>query len=510
MIPLLFGGRRSSWFRKQRLPKRAPHRRARLCLEELESRALMSAGWTASPALTNVTPLASSTPAVYYSPSQIQTAYGFSSVYSTNKLTGAGETIAIVDAYDDPYISSELSKFDKQFGISAPPSFSKVMVGGTARFNLGWAMEIALDVEWAHAIAPGANILLVEATSSSDTALMNAVTYASSHANVVSMSWGGSEFSGETAYDSTFSKSGVVFVAAAGDNGTANGPEWPSVSPNVVGVGGTTLYLNSDNTRSSESGWSGGGGGPSTVESEPSYQAKVETSKVRTAPDVGYIADPNTGVLVYSLGGWWSFGGTSIGAPQWSGLFALADQGRGSGNALSNVGPLLYSSSFTNDFYDITSGNNGFPAGTGYDEVTGLGTPNASKLVPDLVNASTTSNAAATKTSGSGKSSGSFGFRFDGIVIGGPTPGTDNATLASILATRPADSASTPAPQTPLTTVDSVWLTETNEAPRMDTLRKDDALRDVSRLLQRGSPSSVEVNDDIDVSAVQTDDGASE
>ena len=193
------------------------------------------------------------------SPSQIRTAYGFNQITLSNGKAGdgTGETIALVDAYDDPSIASDLATFDQQFGLAAPPSFVKVGINSsgaasTTTFptaNQGWAGEIELDVEWAHAIAPGASILLVEANSASDTDLMNAVDYARNYAGVVavSMSWGGSEFSGEASYDSHFTTPaghvGVTFFASAGDSGSPL--IWPAVSTHVVGVGGTTLTLNS-------------------------------------------------------------------------------------------------------------------------------------------------------------------------------------------------------------------------------------------------------------------------
>src|SRR5207244_2794009 len=221
------------------------------------------------------------------------------------------------------------------FTVADPPSFAKVdQNGGTGypALDTGWAGEIALDVEWAHAIAPGASILLVEANSASFADLLTAVDTAASYPGVsaVSMSWGGGEFSGESAYDPHFSHPGVTFVASAGDSGTP--PEWPSISPNVVSVGGTSLTLTSGGGYGSETGWRSGGGGTSAYVPKPTYQTYVSTpsSTKRTGPDVAYDADPNTGVLVYDSvnGGWFAYGGTSAGAPQWAALVAIADQGR--------------------------------------------------------------------------------------------------------------------------------------------------------------------------------------
>ena len=158
------------------------------------------------------------------------------------------QTIAIVTAYNDPKITSDLAAFDRQYGLSAPPSLTVKNLGGTTT-DAGWALETSLDVEWAHALAPAANILIVEAASSSLSSLFSAVSYASKQAgvSVVSMSWGTNEFWGESYYDSLFTTpaghSGVTYVAASGDSGAWYGPMYPSVSPNVLAVGGTTLTL---------------------------------------------------------------------------------------------------------------------------------------------------------------------------------------------------------------------------------------------------------------------------
>ena len=327
-----------------------------------------------------------STPAAPYSPQQIYQAYGFNQISNT----GAGETIAIVDAYNDPKIKADLTTFDSTFGIAAPPSFTVVnQTGGTKlpRGNSNWSVEISLDVEWAHAIAPAANIILVEASTSSFTNLLAAEDYARNHAQVVSNSWGSSEFSGETSYDYHFTSptgKNVVFTVASGDSGSPAG--YPGVAPGVLSTGGTTLPLDaSGNLIASETGWSGSGGGISTYEPLPSYESGLGYTH-RTNPDVAYNSDPNTGYYVldsYS-GGWYAVGGTSAAAPQWAGLVALADQTRSTplnGPALLS---LIYGLKGAN-FNDITSGSNGgYSAGPGYDLVTGWGSPQAQKLVPYL------------------------------------------------------------------------------------------------------------------------------
>ncbi|MDE2507071.1 MAG: S53 family peptidase [Planctomycetota bacterium] len=330
-------------------------------------------------------PLASGA-AAPYTPQQIYQAYGFNQIPNN----GSGITIAIVDAYNDPKIKSDLATFDSTFGLAAPPSFSVVNQSGGSklpRANSSWSVEISLDVEWAHAIAPKANIILVEASTPSFTNLLAAEDYARNHAQVVSNSWGSSEFSGETSYDSHFTSptgKNVAFTVASGDSGSPAG--YPGVAPGVLATGGTTLPLDaSGNLIAPETGWSGSGGGVSAYEPVPSYQVGLGYSG-RTNPDVSYNADPNTGYYVldsYS-GGWYAVGGTSAAAPQWAGLIALADQNRSTplnGTTLLN---LIYGLK-GQYFNDVTAGSNGgYTAAPGYDLVTGWGSPQAQNLVPYL------------------------------------------------------------------------------------------------------------------------------
>ena len=242
--------------------------------------------------------------------------------YNLPSSGGQGETIAIIDAYDNPNVASDLSLFSTQFQLPAANLVVHKM-SSIVSPNVNWGVEISLDVQWAHAIAPNANILLVEAKSSSLTDLLSAVSYAKAQPNVVavSMSWGGAEFSTETAYDSYFtSSSGIVFFASSGDSGA--GTSWPAASTNIVSVGGTSLAFSGGVY--SESAWSGSGGGVSTYEPKPTYQSSL-TYANRAIPDVSYNADPNSGYAVYdSYGyGWIVVGGTSAGAPQWAAIQAL-------------------------------------------------------------------------------------------------------------------------------------------------------------------------------------------
>jgi len=309
------------------------------------------------------------------SPAMVKSAYNF----STSLTAGTGTTIAIVDAYDDPTAESDLNVFSSQFGLPACTTangcFAKVnQTGGTKypRANAGWALEISLDVQWAHAIAPGAKILLVEANSNRFADLLAAEDYAAAHANYVSNSWGGSEFSGESSYDSHFSRSGVSFFVSSGDAGLP--AEYPSASPNVISVGGTTLHFNSG-TFTNETGWGGSGGGCSGYETATSAQsgfnqyAQVNCGGKRATPDVSLDADPSSGVSVYDSTrysgqkGWFVVGGTSASSPMWAARAAVA-------NAVVNAS-YVYGNNIT--YRDITSGNNGASCQVGFDLVTGRG-----------------------------------------------------------------------------------------------------------------------------------------
>ncbi len=317
------------------------------------------------------------------SPSVIKSAYNLSG-------TGSG-TIAIIDAYDAPSIQNDLNTFSTQFGLpacnSGNPCFEKHKMSGSIRSNSGWALEASLDTQWAHAVAPGAKVLLVEARSASISDLLSAVNYARNRSDVVavSMSWGGSEFSSELSYDSYFTSShGVAFFASSGDSGT--GVQWPAVSPNVTGVGGTTLAFN-NGSFVSETAWSGSGGGVSRYEPIPSYQTTYGLTRAkRSVPDVSYDADPNSGVAVYDSTsyngqkGWFQVGGTSAGAPQWAAIFALGSTARNSQLYTDAVQP--NSSTFLRDIVSGTNGACGLvcSAATGYDTVTGIGSPLSSSF----------------------------------------------------------------------------------------------------------------------------------
>jgi hypothetical protein len=383
-------------------------------VEELEDRLALSA---ASPSIVllpagSATPFSGTGPGGGWAPSQIRHAYGFDQITFQNGTIpgdGTGETIAIIDAYNDPNLVSDLHTFDQKFGLSDP---SLTVVNQTGGSTLPpndtspwvWAEEMSLDVEWSHAIAQKANILVVEATTGNIPDLLAAVDYARHAAGVVavSMSWGFPEFTGEANGDSFFTTpnghGGVTFVCASGDNGGS--VYWPAISSHVVSVGGTAVTLDASDNWLSEVGWSGSSGGLSTKIPEPSYQKSVVppsiTTTWRTNPDVAFDAlhDPanNIGLSIYdsyNKSGWLLVGGTSVGAPCWAALIAIADQGRGlnglgSLDSFNDTLPALYRLPSA-DFHDITSGGNGkYSAGPGYDLVTGRGTPLANLIATDL------------------------------------------------------------------------------------------------------------------------------
>jgi subtilase family serine protease len=393
--------------------------RLRLVAFEERAQPSIAAGPVMHPDLT-IQPNAVAGPSGGLSPSQIRHAYGFDQLAGD----GSGQTIAVVTAFDDPKIGNDLAVFDQVFGLPAPPSFNKAVSSGTPTDG-GWSSEAALDVEWAHSIAPKASILLVEATSDSTSDLMSAVDYARKQpgVSVVSMSWGGSESSSLTAYDSDFTTPAghipVTFVSAAGDSGAE--AEWPASNPNVLGIGGTTLRTGSGGSYVCESAWSGSGGGFSRIYSVPTYQSGVVTGH-RAVPDVAFDGDPNTGIAVYSSvpdggqTGWQVVGGTSAGSPQWAGLIALVNQERAA-HGMATIGraqDALYSAP-SSAFHDVASGFNGNSARTGYDLITGRGTPVANLLIPDLAGVTPLptptppSNPSPPTNTGTGSTSGTSG-----------------------------------------------------------------------------------------------------
>ncbi len=321
----------------------------------------------------------------------------------TTVATGGSKAIAIVDAYDYPTALADLTAYSSQFGLPAPTSSAfTVAYEGTSKpspdpdcANYGgwdcWASESALDIEMAHTAAPSAHIYLVEANSSDYNDLFAAVTKAVSLVKAagggeVSMSWGGGEYSSEALSDSIFTGANVVFFASSGDS---EGTIYPSVSPNVIAVGGTTIARNpSTMAFESEVTWEDTGGGYSVYESRPSFQSSISATvgTHRGVPDVAAVGNPRTGVWVYNsyentmsgtLYAWNIIGGTSVAAPLWAGIANHAGHFSASTSAEET---LIYANGkATADFRDVTVGTcgyyEGYLAANGWDPCSGFGAP---------------------------------------------------------------------------------------------------------------------------------------
>ncbi len=317
--------------------------------------------WEAHPLY--ISPYSGASTPIGYSPSQIRAAYNLPN------YGGNGTTIAIIGAFHVPNIEEYFNTFSNEFGLPDNSTGNFIVKSMGTSEDPNWALETCLDVEWAHAIAPNATILLVEAADNRSSSLIDAVDYATSQPGVVavSMSWGGKEVYDCTYFDSHFNKIGITFFAASGDDG-AN-VNWPAVSSYVVSVGGTTLSL--DNcTVISETAWQKSSGGISEYVSRPYYQSKYGLNySGRAVPDVAYDANPSTGVAVYD-GTWHKVGGTSAGAPQWAAICAL-------GQSANNYNVYARAKvSYNAYFRDITEGVNSINNATNdYDLVTGLGSP---------------------------------------------------------------------------------------------------------------------------------------
>jgi hypothetical protein len=391
-----------------------------------------------------VTPMAASTVVATYSPAQIRAAYGLPALpalgtpltASQAAQLGAGQTIYIVDAQHDPNVAAELAAFNQKFGLPGCTSktiavtaalplpaasataceFSVVyntaagaMTPTAPAYDAGWATEITLDVQWAHATAPLARIVLIEAADATLNSLLGGVKLANAMGpGIVSMSFGANEGNWTASVDSVFTAPGMSYLAATGDSGAA--VSWPSVSSNVLAVGGTTLTYTGTGARS-EIGWTGTGGGVSAYTATPGYQTPavpgLGSLGRRAVADVAFNADPASGqyVAVQTPGSasvsWLSVGGTSLSTPQWAGLLAVANASRAQvgKTALGAPHAVLYGQistvpgTYYSAFSDITQGTDGpcalCTAKAGYDPLTGLGTPNVTGLLSALVGAGT-------------------------------------------------------------------------------------------------------------------------
>lgn len=370
-----------------------------------------------------------------YTPSEIRTAYNVPSNYD-----GTGQTIVIIDAFGSPTIQGDLAYFDRVMGLPAAklnviyPTTPPAPFDPTNGNMVGWAGETSLDVEWAHAIAPGATIDLLVAPTNSSNDILAAEGYAlAKHVgNIISMSYGADEptipggagnrhlLHSDNVFQAA-ADSGITMIASAGDYGATNGnttltASFPASDPAVLSVGGTSLLMSDSGAYQSETVWNDSdpaqcplgcalgpiaaatGGAPSSLFAAPSYQQSLFHPDSREVADVSYNAGVYTAVLVaqgFRADGkihLYFVGGTSSGAPQWAGIIALANQANG--QPLGFVNPMLYkiakNGPYNTVFHDVTTGSNGWngnagePAGLGYDMPTGLGTPNVANLITAL------------------------------------------------------------------------------------------------------------------------------
>ena len=398
----------------------------------------------ASVASETTTPLATAIIGAVHTPAQIRAAYGLPALPAVGAAIstavaatlGAGQTIYLVDAYHDATALADLNAFSTKFGlptctnVAIAPSAALPLAAAPARctfstvystttgtmtatapaYNVNWAPESKLDVQWAHAIAPLARIVLVEMPSAMSNATLGANTLSAKMGpGVVSMSFGSAEAAWAPSTDSYFKGTGMTYVAAAGDSGTQ--VLWPAVSPNVVAVGGTSLNWSGTGARY-EAAWLKTGGGVSAYEALPAWQSGVTAAgggavARRAVPDVAFNANPMTGEYVaLTLPGaatvWSAYGGTSIAAPQWAGVIAVANAMRAASakTVLGDVHTLLYKSiaavpgTYAATMGDVVDGTNGAcatcRAGVGFDQATGWGTPNSAQLLQTLSGVATT------------------------------------------------------------------------------------------------------------------------
>ncbi|MEU1268681.1 S53 family peptidase [Streptomyces sp. NPDC005799] len=330
-----------------------------------------------------------------YTPAQLKGGYNVSGSY-----TGSGQKIALLEF--DGFQQSNITKYDTNYGLGSPTPTVQKVDGGSGALGDG-QVEVELDIEVLHAIAPKANVTVFEGPNSDAGEVDTYQAIVDSGIPTTSISWGAAESARTTsninAVDAVFkagAAQGLGFYAASGDDGSddagdgGTSVDYPASDPYVTGVGGTKLTVTSANAWSKEVAWSGGGGGKSSVFKIPSWQTAVQKSAgggYRQVPDVSAHANPSPGVSIYSQGSWSSVGGTSAAAPEWAAFAALYNQqAAAAGKAgLGFANPALYSASGTG-FHDITSGSNGaYSASTGWDFTTGWGSYNAATLASKLL-----------------------------------------------------------------------------------------------------------------------------
>ena len=331
-----------------------------------------------------------------YTPQQIRNAYQL-----TAAETGAGKTIALIEASYYPELSEDLKVFSQKFGLpEADLEIIRLYEGDRPYQSRQWQLEAAMDVQWAHAMAPEARLLCVVSNGPSFDDLMKAVQYADAHsADIISMSWGVEEFSGQESYEDQLASIEAILIAASGDAGGR--AFYPSSSVHVLSVGGTTLRLTADGKRiGQEEAWQNSGGGPSKYQVIPTWQklfSPISTlsGNMRATPDVAFLGNPQYGVLVYhslsedGTGGWAMTAGTSLGAPCFAGIAASLHREVFNGYLGRNLPQYLYTiaggTEYANPqyyFHDVKVGSNTrFEAMRGFDLCTGLGTPIARQIV---------------------------------------------------------------------------------------------------------------------------------
>lgn len=350
----------------------------------------------------NVTPSIS----FIYTPTQIKKAYGLDKIVVPGNRPGDGITVAVIIAYSYPNLQRDFNVYCNQFKL--PLQTLKIVKMPGATYNAGWALEECLDVQQVHAMAPYAKIMVVEAKSALLADIFTAINYANRNgANVISMSFGIVEFSRQINYLSYFNNKSICYVASSGD--TAARIEFPSSSPNVLSVGGTTLELDASGNRINEVTWNSGGCGISAYINKPSYQTGISTitGTKRTCCDISLVANPDTGVYTYFNNSWYALGGTSLSAPCMAGMLAICNQLRKINRksllstvekSPNNIMNFLYkdiylpslsgnSAKYIANFNDINNGvTGGFTSINGYDYPTGLGSPKMNILSQSFLN----------------------------------------------------------------------------------------------------------------------------
>jgi subtilase family serine protease len=311
----------------------------------------------------------------------------------TANATGGSKVVVLVDAFDFPTATNDLSVFSAQYGLPSITAKNFQIVYGNAAGTKpaqdptgGWELEAALDIEMAHSMAPGAKVVLVEATTDSYPDLLIAEQIAAGIATKagggeVSNSWGGTEFATEQSFDASFAGTNVVFFASTGDT---PGVEVPAALHGVVAVGGTSVLRDQNGNYLGQSVWSETGGGKSAYIPRPLYQAKVQAivGKFRGIPDVALVADPDTGVWIYdstayngTVLDWATVGGTSVASPATAAI--VNNAGHFSPSSAKELTKIYANLGVAANFTDITTGtcNNGSTDLTGWDYCTGVGTP---------------------------------------------------------------------------------------------------------------------------------------